>query len=511
MKKNLILCFCVLSFNFILAQQSVSISGPSSVEVGIPYNYSFTFNPDYIGNGNLAGVIPDAYVITEWVVITGSNCYNGQVTGYIGTSSNQTCYYNNSTFNGSNPLTIPIQWGDGTFLRNDNIEVKVSGYYRKNSTGEITKYFSYLTNNLPIPTVERIAAPMIGGSSSILNCDQTATSYTVSNTTYANSFLWQVTNGAQIIGSSTGNTVNIIPPLTGNFDVICSAKRSGANPAYFRASANTITRSSHSATFSPVYTVQPVIQYMCIGSGQLMNMPSQNRIISINWTAPNCTINGQGTLTPTIIPTSSITVGSTVMVYADVQFSGGCIATTPTIDFAIYEGATPPVPDGTISFVPVNPNPYIDDGYDVVFIPSIPFVNGKISISPAVIPPGRNSRLTTFRVNYYNYCNGLSSFKNFSVTTPAAPSPCLRIASTATMNLIITPNPTSNNVKVTLPETITGTYQVFEQTGELVQESTFINKNELEIELSRKLKSGIYILKVVTETNVYDDKIILNR
>lgn len=250
---------------------------------------------------------------------------------------------------------------------------------------------------------------------------------------------------------------------------------------------------------------------MCKGSGQLMNMPSQNGIISINWTAPNCTINGQGTQTPTIIPTSSIPVGSTVGVYADVQFSGGCIATTPTIDFAIYEGATPPVPIGTISFVPVNPNPCIDDGYDVVFVPSVPFVNGKISVSPAVIPPGRNSRLTTFRVTYYNYCNGLSSFKNFSVYTPAAPTPCLRIASTATTNLIITPNPTSNNVKVTLPETLTGTYQVFDQTGELVQESTFINKNELEIEFSRKLKSGIYIIKVMTETNVYDDKIILNR
>lgn len=251
MKKILILWFCVLSFNFIIAQQSVSISGLSSVEVGIPYNYGFTFNPDYIGNGSLAGVIPDAYVITEWVVITGSNCYNGQVIGYIGTSNNQTCYYNNSTFNGPNPLTIPIQWGDGTFLRNDNIEVKVSGYYRKNSSGEITKYFSYLTNNLPIPTVERIVAPMIVGSSSILNCDQTATSYTISNTTYANSFLWQVTNGAQIIGSSTGNSVNITPPLTGNFDVICTAKRSGANPAYFRASSNTITRSFSFSNFFP--------------------------------------------------------------------------------------------------------------------------------------------------------------------------------------------------------------------------------------------------------------------
>lgn len=37
------------------------------------------------------------------------------------------------------------------------------------------------------------------------------------------------------------------------------------------------------------------------------------------------------------------------------------------------------------------------------------------------------------------------------------------------------------------------------------------NQTELQIELSQKLKSGIYILKVNSDNNSFTEKIILNR
>ena len=61
-----------------------------------------------------------------------------------------------------------------------------------------------------------------------------------------------------------------------------------------------------------------------------------------------------------------------------------------------------------------------------------------------------------------------------------------------------------------LPDVYSGNYQVFDSTGILVQEGKFDNQTELQIELSQKLKSGIYVLKVITETAVFTGKIILN-
>lgn len=43
-----------------------------------------------------------------------------------------------------------------------------------------------------------------------------------------------------------------------------------------------------------------------------------------------------------------------------------------------------------------------------------------------------------------------------------------------------------------------------------MQESQFDNQTELQIELSQKLQSGIYVLKVISETSIFTGKIILN-
>jgi len=62
-----------------------------------------------------------------------------------------------------------------------------------------------------------------------------------------------------------------------------------------------------------------------------------------------------------------------------------------------------------------------------------------------------------------------------------------------------------------LPDNYSGNYQIFDANGILVQESQFDNQTELQIELSQKLKSGIYVPKVITETTTFTGKIILNK
>lgn len=86
MKKYLLFAIILINSNMI-AQQSVAISGPTSVEVGIPYNYTLEFDPVYPWNWNYT-VRADSYVITAWIVNTGNNDDSASIPGYIGNTSN---------------------------------------------------------------------------------------------------------------------------------------------------------------------------------------------------------------------------------------------------------------------------------------------------------------------------------------------------------------------------------------------------------------------------------------
>lgn len=216
MKINLKFLILTLIFaNTIFAQQSVSINGASIVEVGMPYNYSFQFSPIYPTNSS--GVTADSYVITEWIVSTNTNSQTSGIPGYIFSPTNQSNYYNNSTFNSPGTISVPIQWGDGgsVVLNYDVITVKVSGYYKKNSTGANLGYFSYLTATKNV-TIERLNAPIINGPSPIDSCSDANQTYSFSNATNSNVRLWTVSGGATIIGSNTGTSVVVKPPLVGN-------------------------------------------------------------------------------------------------------------------------------------------------------------------------------------------------------------------------------------------------------------------------------------------------------
>ena len=78
------------------------------------------------------------------------------------------------------------------------------------------------------------------------NCgDQTSSTYTISNQTYADRYDWSVTGGASIMGSSTGSSITVIPPstpLTGNHAVTCTVKRSGGNQLYSKTGTLNVTR-----------------------------------------------------------------------------------------------------------------------------------------------------------------------------------------------------------------------------------------------------------------------------
>lgn len=244
------------------AQQTVTISGTSSVEVGIPYNFTFQFNPSYPTN-NTTGIKADAYVITEWVVTTGTNNRSNIIPGYINSPNNQSYYYNDSSFNSPNPKTVPIQWGDGADNTTDYIEVKVSGYYKYSLTNEIIGYFNYLKGTKEI-TIQRINSPIIKGNSEIASCSQNNQTYSFSNTTNSDKILWTVSSGT-IVGSATGKSITVQPPLIGNFYVNCKVSRSSSNPNYSKNSSILIKRLPYAsnAKISAPIAVCPNSQTIC--------------------------------------------------------------------------------------------------------------------------------------------------------------------------------------------------------------------------------------------------------
>ncbi len=299
MKKNLLLSLlCFIFSNLTNAQQSVSINGPSEVEVGIPYNYTFNFNPVYPNNSS---GVANSYIITEWIVVTGLNGTSSNVTGYINTVNNIGSYYYDGTYNNVNPKTVPIQWGSGTDLTNDNITVKVSGIYRNSNTGANIGYFNFLQNVKPV-TIRRLTAPIITGNFAIPCGSQAIQTYSISNSTNATSILWTVGSGATIIGSNTGNSITVLPPLsTIFFNVDCKVSRGGSN--YSKNGSKNVERTTFSQpasitgadrfcppTISQVYTISN------IGVGNTFIWSSSNTAVATisNATSSQVTVNKVG-------------------------------------------------------------------------------------------------------------------------------------------------------------------------------------------------------------------------
>ncbi len=522
MKKIIFLCFSVVFTNFIWSQ--VTVNAPSSVEVGQNSTFSFVFLPtssDYPSGSS-------SYKLTSWFINDGSSNMNNS--GY-GSYSNNSQSLNTYSIGQSQSLSFPIKWEDNSNSLTSSISIVANvSYYAVDANGNTYIAGSRIHSYNHTININRIFTPTIS-SQVILSCCTTPVTFSASNYGTANVFNWSIIGGTY---TGSGSSITVTPNSAyGAVSATCVVSRSSGLSSYNRSNSNTISRTARTASFIPNYGTTPPYNYICKGSGGLqMSMPTQCGISSITWIAPNCTISGQNTLTPTITPTSTITTGSSINIYAEVSFIGGCTATTPTVSFKILDNTTAPSPQGYFTVTSSNGASICTaEIFDLTFVNTDGFNNGITTVSPEFLwGPGdpihyRNGKPTTVTVSNKNLCTGLSSSKTFSVYPPA---PCLTSAKLASkdklvtnakveseeilsVNLIITPNPTNGTIKAMLPDNYSGNYQIFDINGILVQEAKFDNQTELQFELSQKLKSGVYILKVITETTTFTGKIILNK
>lgn len=518
MKKFLFLCFSVLFTNLIWSQQQdLTVSGLSSVEVGVNNPFTFTFSPT-----TQIPIVPTGsnpvvkYKLTSWFISSSSSNMNNSGQPYFNDNSQSLTYY---SLGQSQSLNFPIKWTDNSNSLTDDINIAIYVQYfdTNNNPIEGSKYYS----KIQTINVNRIFTPTIS-STPILSCCNAPVTFSASNYGTANVFNWLITGGTY---TGSGSSITVTPSAgSGSVFASCVVSRSTGLSSYTRSNSVTVSRTLRTATFTGLFPEYPnntqPFNYICKGGGgRQMSMATQCGLSTITWVAPNCTIVGQNTLTPTITPTSAITTGSSINIYAVVGFTGGCTATTPNVSFQILDGATAPVPAGYFQATPNNGDICTADVFQMSFVSTNGFNNGITTISPDFIGgPGdpihyKPTKATAITVCNKNLCTGLTTCKVFNVFPPAPCAPAAKIASTTTTaKLIIAPNPTNGNLKITLPETLSGTYQVFDQTtSQIIQENKFDNQSELQIDLSQKLRNGIYVLKVITENNTFTEKIILNK
>jgi hypothetical protein len=529
MKKIIFLCFSVIFTNFIWSQ-TVSVIAPTNVEVGLNNNFQFRFSP-------ISSDLYSGYQILSWQISSGISNMNNSGSPYYNDNSMSNTSMDMGS--GSN-VFIPIKWEDNSNSTTDVIYITVNVQYREKSSGNWTSTNTYKYSTTKSGAyylgydvnIYRIFPPTIS-SPTILVCCSNNVTIEASSYGNANVFLWYI-SGATIVSGQGSSVVTISPdPLQAIVTVNCVVSRSNGSIMYLKSKSKALSKTNRTASFTPNYSTTPPYNYICKESGGLqMNMPSQCGISNINWVAPNCTISGQNTLTPTITPTSAIPTGDSIDIFAEVTFTGGCIATTPAVSFKILDSTTAQTPQGYFTATSSNGTSICTaEIFDLTFVSTDGFNNGTTSISPGFLwGPGdpihyKNGKPTTVTVRNINLCTGLSTSKTFSVYPPAPCASSAKLTSKSKLvtsakvesteilatTLIITPNPTNGIIKAMLPDNYSGNYQIFNINGILLQEAKFDNQTELQIELSQKLKSGIYVLKVITETSIFTGKIILNK
>jgi hypothetical protein len=508
MKKLLLLCVTICT-NLLIAQGGTVniINSPLEVEVGQANTFTFVYNPIPPTTSSTT------YSLNYWTItapISGSSAISGNINGqnvttYQYTQSSGT----NVSATSPSVITATITFGDQAPRFSAITPIAVGQFKDINGlyTGIIGATGPYAVR------VHTIKAPTISPTS-ILDCSNDNVQICASDYDDADSFTW-IISGGTIISGQGSSCITVTPNVNGNITATCLVKRINGLSNYTATSTKIITRSARSISF----VTSPANQdYICRDAGLVFKYPDQSGLTNVTWNAPNCNISAEtivnGIRQVTIYPTTSATVGSTIAISAVANFIGGCTATSTASSFKVLSSTVPPTPAGYFNVtLPENESSICTaTTFNVTFTASNGFNNGITTVTPAFIwGPGdeihyRPNKATPFTVCNKNLCTGVTTCKVFNVFPPA---PCAenRIA---TIEPIVSPNPSTGVFKFTLGEISSGNYQIFDQNSILLQESKFSNQTELQIDLSSKSKSGIYILKVVTEKNTFTEKIIIS-
>jgi Secretion system C-terminal sorting domain len=516
MKKILFTCISILFTHLILSQ--VNVSAPTSVEVGTNNQFTFTFLPSVDAPSGSS-----SYKLTSWFINDGNSNMNNTGSGSYGNNGQPFTAYGMGQ---SQSISIPIKYEENSNVTTSNISITTYVNYYKVVDGSTVSNGSKIHSNNHNVIINRIFAPTIT-STPFLKCCTTPVTISASDYGAANVFSWSVSGGSF---TGSGANITVTPNLSSNsITAFCTVSRSQNISSYNKSNSKTFNKEDRTSTYTvstPPVSTYTSSEYLCKGTGRVFSIAPQCGLQSVTWTAPNCSITGQGTTNATITPNSTVTNGSIINIYATVSYTGGCIAQTQTIGFTIFGVGNTTPPLGTLSVNPYPANVTLQNISD--WTPSfrmqkgtsINYSNGIFVFNPDVLQVLPQGRTETVQVCYLNVCNGNQSCSNFQVWVPGIANwvpqrmanPSENEFRATEKSISVYPNPTLGAINIKVDKNITGTYQIFDKTGSLeVQQGKINNQNEIEIEMSNHLTAGIYILKISTESEIYTEKIILSK
>lgn len=511
------LAILALTPSLVLAQ-SVTVTGPSTVEVGIAGTFTVKFS-----NGGDTSVHVVSY---EWSAPFIGNGISGP-SGIVGSINGNTTNNPQTIASSSDSSSVPIIWGD--FFDNTFDKVYVTVNYKKG--GDNIK----VDKNVDV-TVKRVCTPTFSGPTSIQKCCTTPVTFTASACD-ANSFTWSITSGGTITSGNGTNTITVTPSVSDGFTITCVARRSSGLTAYSRTNTTTITR------FQPITPAITAPSFFCSGSTYTINVASLCGMTGVTWTPPPSLliVSGQGTQTVVVTPASGVPGGTTGTITAQAVMVGGCTATVSQHNFTIYGAETPPAPQGYITLELESGDACHDPVYRVVWHTNFPYLNGYTSVSPGIVLGGTHphggggtSDQIKIRVCNVNRCSGISSCIEFWIDRPypcggdglAAPqtgdgggegSPPIvteerngRGTGINLQEISVYPNPTTSGIfYLSCPAGISGRAILFDCTGKLVGRRPFEASDHATPLFGSPLQKGVYFLQITAANETFTQKIVV--
>lgn len=488
--------------------QSVTLTGPDNLEVGIAGTFTASFTPP-------AGTTVLRY---EWFAafcdagIAGSSGIYGSINGG----------FNNTWIDYTANLTSTADFVYGDFSNNvisDQISVVV--YYEVDSSGHQENRPGYKNIN-----IYRVYPPKIQGSDTIQKCCTKPFTLMANGYGDADVFEWYINGNATILSGQYTNTITIQPPSTGNFTVGCEVSRLSGLYQYYRSNEITITR------FNPVTSAISGPDYFWKGENSTLCLTPVCGQTGANWIIPSTLdiVSGAGTNCIVLTPKASTPDGATAIISARAVISGGCLATpSPSSSYKIYSNAAPPVPQGYITLDLDNNEPCIDPVYIVNWHPTSPFVNGYTSVSPGIIlGGGHHNKPRLIRVCNWNLCSGQNSCISFYVTPPP---PCEEIVQNggnkkgegqtsfkdnasltfkAPPDFTIYPNPSTGRFSINLiGEGDNGTLIIYDAQGRPLHMFALDSIDKNQVFPQSGLPKGLYFVQIRTNSANITKKIVV--
>ena len=530
MKKFFTLAFSICAT--IIWAQSATITGPRSVEVGVNNNYTFTYQSAPSGQTNTK------YRITLIQI----GCSTGSINNLNQNFYNDNTQINNEITTGTNKsFTIPIRWADGSNSTLDGISfsLQIQSFNPQTNiwSSALTTTYTETRNGIPFSDykvdIERVFAPEIS-TPVVQACCPTNVQFTATQFGTGNTFNWNNFANCNIV-SGQGTAVIIVAPTASpdaiSFDLTVGR---GQNLGYTKSTTKFIQKVPRTATYTfsaPAIFTYGAQEYICKSAGRTFSSAPQCGLQGITWTAPNCTITGQGTTSALIIPNASIPNGTAIDIYGIANFDGGCTIQMPATNFRVFDTGTTTAPLGgnvvVSSFpanVPLQNASHWNFNYQMKKGTSINYSNSIFTFNPDGANITSYDRTITVSACSLNVCNGNTSCQDYQVFLPGVANwqpyrLAVNLSTTddiqqeqGTNEFQIYPNPNNGEFIINLQNVTSGNYQILDSnSGVLLDEQRFLNQSELKINLLSAIKSGLYLVKVSTEKGIFTSKLILNK